>query len=88
MNVEMYTNVNQKYDTTYWLRTEPPNLARSFEKFELPWIIWSNCIWSVLSLITKLNRLSGSLRFFCHIPLMRDQFDSEAIKISESLAPN
>jgi len=33
------------------------------------------CIWSVISANLKLNRLSSSLRLFCHVPLQRDQLD-------------
>jgi len=31
------------------------------------------CIWSVISPISKLNRLSSPLRLFGHVPLKRDQ---------------
>ena len=31
--------------------------------------------WSVISPISKLNRVSSSLRLFFHVPLKRDQFD-------------
>ena len=33
------------------------------------------CIWSVISPISKLNRLFRSSRLFCRVPLKRDQFD-------------
>jgi len=35
------------------------------------------CIWSVISSFSNFNRESSSLGLFCHVPLKRDQRDSE-----------
>jgi len=35
------------------------------------------CIWSIISPISKLNRLSSSLRLFRHVQLKRDELDWE-----------
>jgi len=41
------------------------------------WVTTAYCIWSIISPISTLNRLSSSLRLIRHVPLKRDELDWE-----------
>ena len=63
-----YIRIHMSHEVTIWVTNDASHeLCESRST--------ACCIWSVISSISNLNRLSRSLGLFCHVPLKRNLFD-------------